>query len=90
MIVSGVDPSQFASSLNVELVWSGIIGLIRKGKVQRVFEIFSRLDNLEVSPLELFDGTSKELLAREFRRLLKCGKLEEVVGLMEFLAGNCE
>ena len=80
LIASGVDLSQ--------LVSAGISGLLREGRVYCVVEVLTKVEKLGVRPLELFDGSTMELLSQKCRRILGGGKVEEVVGLMEILDGE--
>lgn len=89
VIVSGADASQFVSALSVELVAKGISVGLREGKVRSVIEVLRKVEQLGVAPLKLFDGSTMEFLGNEFHRIVQCGKVEEVVGFMEILAGNC-
>ena len=47
-----------------------------------------KVDKLGICPLELFDGSTLELLSKECRRILNCGQVEEVVELIEILDGE--
>ncbi|RVW39678.1 Pentatricopeptide repeat-containing protein, chloroplastic [Vitis vinifera] len=82
LILSGVELSQL-----VELVSAGISGLLREGRVYCVVEVLRKVDKLGICPLELFDGSTLELLSKECRRILNCGQVEEVVELIEILDG---
>ena len=83
LILSGVELSQL-----VELVSAGISGLLREGRVYCVVEVLRKVDKLGICPLELFDGSTLELLSKECRRILNCGQVEEVVELIEILDGE--
>lgn len=87
-MVSGVEASRFASSLSVELVAKGISECLHEGKLRNVVDFLRKVDELGVPPLKLIDGSAMELLGRECRRILKCGEVEELVALMEILAGS--
>lgn len=80
LIASGVELSQ--------LVSAGISGLLREGRVYGVVEVLRKVEKLGICPLELFDGSTVELLSEECRRILDRGEVEEVVGLMEILDGE--
>ncbi|POO02483.1 Tetratricopeptide-like helical domain containing protein [Trema orientale] len=84
---SGVEASQFKSALRAELVEKGVSGFFRDGKVQSFVNVLRKLDEFGFPPLEIFDGSGMELLRRECHRILKCGDVEELVELVEALAG---
>ncbi|KAM1648232.1 hypothetical protein ACFX1Q_010271 [Malus domestica] len=87
VVLSGVRGSEFTAALRVELVAKGISGFLKEGKVGVVVDVLSKVDELGVPPLKLFDGYAMELLGRQCRRLLKCGQVQELVELMDVLQG---
>lgn len=88
VVLSGVRGSEFTAALRVELVAKGISGFLKEGKVGGVVDVLSKVDELGVPPLKLFDGYAMELLGRQCRRLLKFRQVQELVELMEVLQGN--
>lgn len=88
VVLSGVRGSEFTAALKLELVAKGISGLLKEGKVRSVVEVLGKVNELGVPPLKLFDGYAMELLGRQCSRLLKCKQVQELVELMEALAGN--
>ncbi|XP_059305717.1 pentatricopeptide repeat-containing protein At5g02830, chloroplastic [Lycium ferocissimum] len=87
VVVSGVNAVEFASLLNVKLVSSGIVRLLKEGKVGSVIELLNGAQQLGIDPLKLLDGAAINALSLECRRTLECGEIEEVVSLMETLKG---
>ncbi|KAL6277774.1 hypothetical protein ACE6H2_021375 [Prunus campanulata] len=87
VVLSGVRGSEFTAALKVELVAKGISGLLKEGNVRSVVEVLGKVNELGVPPLKLFDGYAMELLGRQCSRLLKCKQVQELVELMEVLAG---
>lgn len=85
--MSGVEPSQFVAALDVQLVAKGISGIIRERKVWNVVQVLRSVENLGVSALKLFDVSAMKVLGSECRLIVKSGEVEEVVELMEILAG---
>ncbi|KAF8402784.1 hypothetical protein HHK36_010875 [Tetracentron sinense] len=84
---AGTDPHQFVASLNIKLVSRGISGFIREGRTKDVIRVLSKVEKLGISMTALFDDNARKLLVGECRRLVNGGELEEVVDLMEILAG---
>ncbi|KAK9291150.1 hypothetical protein L1049_009338 [Liquidambar formosana] len=87
VLVNGFEPSRFVASLNVGLVSRGISGVLREGKIWSVVEVLRSVEKLGISALGLFDGSAIKMLAKECRRIVDCGEVEEAVELMEILAG---
>lgn len=88
VILSGANSAKFGAALSVELVAKGILTGLREGKVRNVTEVLRKVEKLRLGPLKLADGSTMELLGVECRRIVKCGEIEEVVDLMEVLAGD--
>lgn len=88
VVVSGANASKFLAALSAELLVQGILTCLRGGKVRTVIDVLKKVEKLRASALKLVNGSTTELLGIECRRLVKCGEVEEVVELMEVLAGN--
>ncbi|GER28667.1 pentatricopeptide repeat-containing family protein [Striga asiatica] len=85
---SGIEPSDFLAQLDVKSVASGIAGVLGQSNVSSAVEVLlDGVRSLGIEPVQLFDGAAMELLRKECRRLLKCGELEQLVSLVEVLAG---
>ncbi|KAI3473247.1 hypothetical protein Pfo_030539 [Paulownia fortunei] len=88
VVASGVKPSEFLALLNAKNVASGIARVLGEGKRSSVVEmLLNGVRRLGIEALQLFDGVAMESLRGECRRLLKCGEVEQLVSLMETLAG---
>ncbi|KAL6998261.1 hypothetical protein U1Q18_008387 [Sarracenia purpurea var. burkii] len=87
VVASGVNPSDFAALLSIELVSSGMVRVLREGKIWSVVEVLRSVEKLGIGALRLFDGAVTEALAEECRRVVKRGEVVEAVELMETLAG---
>ncbi|KAK3016654.1 hypothetical protein RJ639_006749 [Escallonia herrerae] len=87
VIVSGVRPSQFVELLRIELVSAGIVRVLREGKPRSVIEMLIGAEKLGIDSVKLFEDSAMAALARECRRIAKCGGVEELLGIMETLAG---
>ncbi|CAM8961795.1 unnamed protein product [Rhodiola kirilowii] len=87
VVGSGMDVSLFVAGLSVDRVAKGIGGVIGKGKVWDFVGFLRRVEVLGISALKLFDKNCKQILAEECHRMVKVGKVEELVDLMEVLAG---
>ncbi|KAK2977612.1 hypothetical protein RJ640_007248 [Escallonia rubra] len=87
VIVSGVRPSQFVELLRIELASAGIVRVLREGKPWSVIELLIGAEKLGIDSVKLFEGSAMAALARECRRIAKCGGMEELVGIIETLAG---
>ncbi|GAV84190.1 PPR domain-containing protein/PPR_2 domain-containing protein/PPR_3 domain-containing protein [Cephalotus follicularis] len=61
---------------------------LQEGKVRSVVEVLRSVDSLGVDPSKLFDGGfGLDLVKNECRKIVSCGRMEELVDLMEILAG---
>ncbi|KAL0338387.1 UNVERIFIED_CONTAM: Pentatricopeptide repeat-containing protein, chloroplastic [Sesamum angustifolium] len=88
LVAAGVEPSELLALLNAQKVSSGIARVLGEGKLNDVLEmLFSGVGNLGIQPVQLFDGVALESLKGECSRLLKSGEVEQLVSLMEMLAG---
>ncbi|KAK6146967.1 hypothetical protein DH2020_017879 [Rehmannia glutinosa] len=89
VVASGVKPSEYLAFLNANNVSSGIAaGMLVERKLSSVVEmLFNGVRKLGIEPVQLFDGVAMESLSGECRRLLKCGEVEQLVSVMEILAG---
>ncbi|KDP29059.1 hypothetical protein JCGZ_16448 [Jatropha curcas] len=87
VIASGVEASQFVAGLNVVSLAKGISKNLGEGNVESVDEVLRRVEKSGIPPSKLFDGVAMELLRTECVRIVNSGNLEEIVGLMEILAG---
>lgn len=81
-------PSRFLDFVNVELVSAGISRFLGDGKLRTVVEALGKIEEMGIRPSFLLDGSAKESLASECRKLVDGGRIEEFVELMESLAGN--
>lgn len=88
VLAAGTDPSQFLDFVNVELISAGISRFLEHGKLRTVVEALGKVERLGIRPSSLLDGSTKESLVRECRRMVDGGEMEEFVELMESLAGN--
>lgn len=88
VVVAGVEPSQFAAVLAVELVAKGISRCLREGKLWNVVQVLRKVEELGISAVGLCDDFAVESLRRDCRRIAKSGELEELVEFMEVIAGN--
>jgi len=88
VILSGANAAKFGAGLSVELVAKGILTGLREGKVRTVTEALRKVQKLRLGPLKQADRSTMELLGVECHRIVKCGEVEEVVDLMEVLAGD--
>ncbi|KAI4300218.1 hypothetical protein L6164_033617 [Bauhinia variegata] len=86
VIHSGLDASQFAPALSVELLAKGTLVAIRGGSVPTVIQTLNVVHKLGISLSSLSYGPAVELLARECRRIVKCGQIEEAIEFMEVLS----
>ena len=82
------EASQFVPSLNVELLAKGVLVGIRGRNVRAVIDTLKRVQELRISLSAHFDGHAMEIIAKECRRMVKCGHVEEAVEFMEVLARN--
>nr|GMD62710.1 pentatricopeptide repeat-containing protein At5g02830, chloroplastic [Ipomoea batatas] len=87
VVVSGTDAANFARLLNVNLISLGIVRMIEEGKRGSVVELLSSVQKLQIHPPLLLDGAAITALHRDCQRIVKCGKEEEIVTLMETLQG---
>ncbi|XP_022972661.1 pentatricopeptide repeat-containing protein At5g02830, chloroplastic isoform X1 [Cucurbita maxima] len=87
VVVAGVEPSQFAAVLAVELVAKGISRCLREGNLWNVVQVLRKVEELGISAVGLCDESAVESLRRECRRISKSGDLEELVEFMEVLSG---
>ncbi|PIN13305.1 hypothetical protein CDL12_14076 [Handroanthus impetiginosus] len=87
VVASGVKPLEFLGLLNKHNVASGVGRVLGKGNVNSVELLFSGVMKLGIEPVQLFDGAAMESLREECRRFLKCGAVEQLVSLVEMLAG---
>ncbi|KAL7095745.1 hypothetical protein ACP275_10G042800 [Erythranthe tilingii] len=88
VVASGVKPSEFLALLNTRNFASGIARVLDKGNLHSVVRmLFNGLKKIGIDPVQMFDAVSMESLRRECRRLLKRGEVEQLVSLMETLAG---
>ncbi|XP_031111647.1 pentatricopeptide repeat-containing protein At5g02830, chloroplastic [Ipomoea triloba] len=87
VVVSGTDAANFARLLNVNLISLGIVRMIEEGKLGSVVELLSSVQKLQIHPPLLLDGAAITALHRDCQRIVKCGKEEEIVTLMETLQG---
>lgn len=86
VVVSGVKPSLFATSLNVKLVSAGICRILNEGKLDSLIEVLKNVKKLGFNVVQLFDDFAIKALRQECRGLLlKCGEVLEIVNLMETL-----
>ncbi|KAL0309776.1 UNVERIFIED_CONTAM: hypothetical protein Sradi_5919900 [Sesamum radiatum] len=89
LVAAGVEPSELLALLNAQKVSSGIARVLGEGKLNDVLEmLFSGVGKLGIQPVQLFDGVALESLKGECSRLLKSGEVEQLVSLMEMLAGK--
>lgn len=86
-LATETDPSRFIDFVNVELVSAGISRFLGDGKLRTVVEALGKIEEMGIRPSSLLDGSAKESLARECRKLVDGGRIEEFVALMESLAG---
>ncbi|KAK4419153.1 Pentatricopeptide repeat-containing protein, chloroplastic [Sesamum alatum] len=88
LVASGVEPSELLALLNAQKVSSGIARVLGEGKLNGVLEmLFNGVRKLGIQPVQLFDGVALESLKAECSRLLKSGEVQQLVSLMEMLAG---
>ncbi|KAK4396303.1 40S ribosomal protein S23 [Sesamum angolense] len=88
LVAAGVEPSELFALLNAQKVSSGIARVLGEGKLNDVLEmLLSGVGKLGIQPVQLFDGVALESLKGECSRLLKSGEVEQLVSLMEMLAG---
>lgn len=89
VVASKVKMSEFLALLNAKNVASGIVKVLRVGKLNSVVEmLFNGVRKFGIEPVLLFDVVAMESLKGECRRLLKCGEVEQLVSLMNTLAGK--
>ncbi|XP_059646945.1 pentatricopeptide repeat-containing protein At5g02830, chloroplastic isoform X2 [Cornus florida] len=89
VLASGVEPSTFVSLLSVDAVSAGIAKSLGHGKIWSVIEVLTSVRNLGIRPVQLFDYFAMEALANECLRIVSFLEVQEVVDLMETLAGFC-
>ncbi|GAB2272407.1 hypothetical protein Dimus_007232 [Dionaea muscipula] len=82
-----IEPFDFGELLDLKLVSGGIVKGLREGRIQGVVGFLGSFRGLGVDIVGLFHGPAMELLGRECRRIVRDGNLEEVVEIMETLAG---
>ncbi|KAH6825718.1 Tetratricopeptide repeat superfamily protein [Perilla frutescens var. hirtella] len=88
VVASGVKISEFLALLKSENVASGIVRVLREGKLSAAVDLLNNgIRKLGVEPVLLFDAVAVESLKAECRRLLKCGEVERLASLMEIFAG---
>ena len=87
VILSGANTAKFGAALSAELVAKGISTGLREENVRTVTQVLRKVGKLRLGQLKLADGSAMELLGVECRRIMQCGEVEEVVDLMEVLAG---
>lgn len=87
-LATETDPSRFIDFVNVELVSAGISRFLGDGKLRTVVEALGKIEEMGIRPSSLLDGSAKQSLASECRKLVDGGRIEEFVELMESLAGN--
>ncbi|XP_050230569.1 pentatricopeptide repeat-containing protein At5g02830, chloroplastic [Mercurialis annua] len=87
VIASGVEASQFFAGLNAAVVAKGIFKNLRQRNVEGVVEVLKRVHQLGLPPLKLFDAASLDLLRIECLNIVNFGDLDEILLLMETLAG---
>nr|GMD65421.1 pentatricopeptide repeat-containing protein At5g02830, chloroplastic [Ipomoea batatas] len=87
VVVSGTDAANFARLLNVNLISLGIVRMIEEGKRGSIVELLSSVQKLQIHPPLLLDGAAIAALHKDCQRIVKCGKEEEIVTLMEILQG---
>ncbi|KAE8099510.1 hypothetical protein FH972_017487 [Carpinus fangiana] len=87
VILSGANTAKFGAALSAELVAKGISTGLREENVRTVTQVLRKVGKLRLGQLKLADGPAMELLGVECRRIMQCGEVEEVVDLMEVLAG---
>lgn len=89
VVASGVKTSEFLALVKSERLVSGVVRVIRDGKLDSVVgTLFNGIRKLGVEPVRLFDAVAVDSLKAECRRLLKCGEVERLVSLMEMFAGK--
>lgn len=89
VVASGVKPMEFVALLNAKNVASGISRAIGEGKFNSaVVMLLNGLQKLGVDPVQVFDAVALDSLKGECCRLLKLGAVEQLVSLMETLAGK--
>jgi hypothetical protein len=88
VIASGVEPSSFVAALSVGPVAKGISKNLQQGNVDCVVRFLKKTEELGVSTLKFLDGVAIDLLKKECIRIVNCGDVEQVVYIMETLAGN--
>jgi hypothetical protein len=88
VIASGVEPSSFVAALSVGPVAKGISKNLQQGNVDCVVRFLKKTEELGVSILKFLDGVAIDLLKKECIRIVNCGDVEQVVYIMETLAGN--
>ncbi|PSS23685.1 Pentatricopeptide repeat-containing protein [Actinidia chinensis var. chinensis] len=86
-VASGVEPADFAAMLSAELVSAGVARMVGEGRVWGVVEVLVRAEKIGIGALKMVGGAAVEAIARECRRIVKGGEVEEAVKLMETLAG---
>ncbi|KAH8505575.1 hypothetical protein H0E87_012703 [Populus deltoides] len=89
VIASGVEPSSFVAALSVGPVAKGISKNLQQGNVDCVVRFLKKTEELGVSTLKFLDGVAIDLLKKECIRIVNCGDVEQVVYIMETLAGFC-
>lgn len=69
-------------------VAKGISKNLQQGNVDCVVRFLKKTEELGVSTLKFLDGVAIDLLKKECIRIVNCGDVEQVVYIMETLAGN--
>lgn len=87
VVNSGVEVFEFGKLIDIGLVSKGLVGLLRNGDFERVFEVLSCAKKLGISVLELFKGNAYEDLWKECRLVVERGDVEAVVEFLEMLSG---
>lgn len=88
----GLNSVEFSALLNSELVCKGILSVIESDDgLRKVIGVLTGFQKLRFgsSSLEVFlsDQAVIDSIRREFKRILKCGGVEEVIDLMEMMSG---
>ncbi|XP_051132284.1 pentatricopeptide repeat-containing protein At5g02830, chloroplastic isoform X2 [Andrographis paniculata] len=87
-VAAGVEVSEILALLDGESVANGVMKLIDQVYVDSAINTLSHgARKLGIEPVQLFDKAAMESLRRECSRLLKCENLEQLVSLLETLAG---
>lgn len=82
-IDSGLNASQFAPALSVELLAKGIQVGIRAGRLREVIDTLKKIQELGISLSARVDGSAMDLLGKDCHQIVMRGQIEEAVELME-------